>query len=90
MVKHSEMMRVRDREAFQSFHNDMHVKIAKAVNDRDSLHEAALRSAEEPLKREIMHLREELNEERKRFGEKVRKYISYATCRTLALSILHF
>ena len=36
-----------------------------------SLHEAALRSAEEPLKREIMHLREELVEEWKRFGEKV-------------------
>ena len=30
-----------------------------------------MRSAEEPLKREIQHLREELTEERKRFGEKV-------------------
>ena len=65
------MMRQKERDDFQAFHNDMHVKIAKAINDRDSLHEAALRSAEEPLKREIMHLREELTEERKRFGEKI-------------------
>ena len=35
MVKHAEMTRVRNREAYQAFHNDMHVKIAKAVNDRD-------------------------------------------------------
>ena len=64
-------MRQKERDDFQAFHNDMHVKIAKTINDRDSLHEAALRSAEEPLKREIMHLREELTEERKRFGEKI-------------------
>ena len=32
------MMRQKERDDFQAFHNDMHVKIAKAVNDRDRYH----------------------------------------------------
>ena len=52
--------------ALQTAQADTHKKIVQAVDERDILHEADVRAAQEQYSREMANIREELMEARKR------------------------